>query len=92
MLNVGLVNHAVKQNTEGDAAFKKALDIAREIIPNGPFAVKMAKDAISKGQDLDLESALKYEEACYAKIIPTKDRIEGLKAFSEKRTPKYTGQ
>lgn len=82
----------MKQNDAGDAAYLKALEIAREIIPNGPFAVKMAKEVINRGIEVDLQSALKFEEACYAKIIPTKDRIEGLKAFNEKRTPRYTGE
>lgn len=82
----------MKQNEAGEAAYLKALEVAREIIPNGPFAVKMAKEAINKGVDVDLQTALKFEEACYAQIIPTKDRIEGLKAFNEKRTPRYTGE
>jgi len=36
-------------------------------------------------------TALSIEEACYAQVIPTKDRLEGLKAFKEKRKPVYTG-
>lgn len=34
---------------------------------------------------------LAIEEACYAQLIPTKDRLEGLSAFKEKRKPKYHG-
>lgn len=34
---------------------------------------------------------LAIEEACYAQLIPTKDRLEGLTAFKEKRKPKYHG-
>ena len=39
-----------------------------------------------------MQSGLKLEELCYAKLIPTKDRIEGLNSFKEKRTPKYIGE
>lgn len=41
---------------------------------------------------MDLASALQFEEACYAKTIPTEDRLEGLRAFAEKRKPVYTGK
>ena len=46
---IGLVNHSVPQNEAGDAASCKALEIAREIIPQGPVALRMAKIAINKG-------------------------------------------
>ncbi|GCB61545.1 hypothetical protein scyTo_0011329 [Scyliorhinus torazame] len=41
---------------------------------------------------VDLKTGLAIEEACYAQVIPTKDRIEGLNAFKEKRLPRYTGE
>lgn len=68
---MGIVNHVVEQNDEGNASFKKGLDIAEEILPNGPVAVKMAKMAINKGLEIDLNSGLSVEEACYAQLIPT---------------------
>ncbi|KRT80120.1 hypothetical protein AMK59_6382, partial [Oryctes borbonicus] len=88
---MGIVNHAVDQNATNDAAYLKSLDIAREIIPNGPVGVKMAKAAINRGLEVDLATGLSFEEACYAQVIPTKDRLEGLAAFREKRSPKYIG-
>ena len=89
---IGLVNHVVDQNKEGNAAFNKAVEIAQEIAVNGPVAVRMAKLAINYGSEVDLTTALAFEETCYAQIIPTKDRLEGLKAFREKRPPKYIGE
>lgn len=47
---------------------------------------------MSRGQDVDLHSGLAVEEALYAQLLPTKDRMEGLKAFAEKRSPVYTGE
>ena len=47
--------------------------------------------AISKGAEVDLNSALAFEQQCYAQVIPTKDRLEGLLAFKEKRKPVYKG-
>lgn len=89
---LGIVNHAVKQNNTGDAAFKRALDLAEEILPNGPVGVRMAKLAVDKGIQVDLNTGYSIEEVCYAQLIPTKDRLEGLKAFAEKRKPVYKGE
>ena len=80
------------QNDQGDAAYVKALQLAAEILPNGPVGVKMAKVAINKGMDVDLGTAMAIEESCYAQVIPTKDRLEGLAAFKEKRKPNYKGE
>ncbi|KAK7489632.1 hypothetical protein BaRGS_00019027 [Batillaria attramentaria] len=89
--DMGVVNHAVEQNAEGTAAYQRALELAEEILPQGPIALRMAKLAINQGSEVDIASGMKYEEAYYAQIIPTKDRIEGLQAFKEKRRPKYKG-
>ena len=89
---IGLVNDAVDQNSNGDGAFQRAVQIAQEIIPNGPIGVQMAKAAISKGIEVSLDSGLAFEGACYAQVVPTQDRLEGLKAFAEKRKPQYKGE
>lgn len=77
---------------EAGKALESALELAREILPNGPIAMRAAKEAIDRGLDLDRDGGLGIEEACYAKVIPTEDRLEGLAAFKEKRRPMYRGQ
>eukprot|EP00887_Chlorella_sp_A99_P008206 scaffold12.g8206.t1 len=62
------------------------------VLQGGPIALRMAKAAIGLGSDVDLATGLRIEEACYAQVIPTKDRLEGLQAFSEKRQPRFTGE
>ncbi|XP_075885338.1 methylglutaconyl-CoA hydratase, mitochondrial [Nelusetta ayraudi] len=89
---LGLVSHSVEQNKSGDAAYLRALELAREINPQGPIAVRMAKLAINQGMEVDLATGLAIEEACYAQVIPTKDRLEGLAAFKEKRRPNFKGE
>lgn len=90
-LRYGAVNRISEQNDEGTSAYNTSLQIAREILPNGPFAVKMAKKAINHGQQVDINNGCAIEEFCYNQLIPTKDRMEGLIAFVEKRKPNYTG-
>ncbi|XP_037393813.1 enoyl-CoA hydratase domain-containing protein 2, mitochondrial isoform X2 [Pygocentrus nattereri] len=91
-LELGLVNRAVPQNESGDAAHREALNLAREILPQAPVAVRMAKAAINRGIEVDIASGMAIEGMCYARVIPTRDRQEGMAAFIEKRTPRYTGE
>ncbi|KAG9306850.1 hypothetical protein G9A89_005751 [Geosiphon pyriformis] len=87
-LDARIVNYAMNEGS----SFPKALELAREILPCGPFAVRLAKLAIDRGSQIDLESGLDFEQSCYAQVIPTEDRIEALKAFKEKRRPIYKGR
>ncbi|XP_057873339.2 probable enoyl-CoA hydratase 2, mitochondrial isoform X2 [Cryptomeria japonica] len=86
-LAMGLVDHCV---TAGDA-YSKALEIARDINQKGPLAIKMAKVAIDRGSEVDTCSGMFIEETCYAEVLNSKDRLEGLAAFAEKRKPNYSG-
>ncbi|KAM6034709.1 methylglutaconyl-CoA hydratase, mitochondrial isoform 4-T5 [Chlamydotis macqueenii] len=90
--SIGLISHVVEQNEAGDAAYRRALALAKEFLPQGPVAMRVAKLAINQGMEVDLVTGLAIEEACYAQTIPTKDRIEGLLAFKEKRPPRYKGE
>ncbi|KAM3848824.1 methylglutaconyl-CoA hydratase, mitochondrial isoform 2-T2 [Vipera latastei] len=90
--SIGLISHVVEQNEAGDAAYRRALALATEFLPQGPIAMRVAKLAINQGMEVDLLTGLAIEEACYAQTIPTKDRIEGLLAFKEKRPPRYKGE
>ncbi|XP_042057009.1 probable enoyl-CoA hydratase 2, mitochondrial isoform X2 [Salvia splendens] len=85
-LSMGLVNHCV---LAGEAHLK-ALETARLINQKGPVAIRMAKRAIDGGMEVD--SGLVLEEECYEQIMHTKDRLEGLAAFAEKRKPNYIGR
>uniref|UniRef100_A0A9I9D6U3 Uncharacterized protein n=1 Tax=Cucumis melo TaxID=3656 RepID=A0A9I9D6U3_CUCME len=84
-LSIGLVNYCVPAGE----AYAKALEIAQEINQKGPLAIKMAKKAIDEGLEGDLESAMEVEDECYKELLDTKDRLEGLAAFAEKRKPRF---
>ncbi|XP_042018964.1 probable enoyl-CoA hydratase 2, mitochondrial [Salvia splendens] len=87
-LSMGLVNYCVPAGE----AHLKALEIARLINQKGPVAIRTAKRAIDGGMEVDMESGLVLEEECYEQIMHTKDRLEGLAAFAEKRKPNYIGR
>src|SRR5262245_57797643 len=84
----GLVNHVVPAGQ----ARVKALEIARTVAANGPVAVRQSKKAIMAGLDRDLESAINLAIEAYNVTIETEDRLEGVRAFNEKRKPEFRGR
>eukprot|EP01017_Pseudomicrothorax_dubius_P011277 TRINITY_DN1418_c0_g3_i2.p1 TRINITY_DN1418_c0_g3~~TRINITY_DN1418_c0_g3_i2.p1 ORF type:complete len:189 (+),score=50.67 TRINITY_DN1418_c0_g3_i2:355-921(+) len=88
-LNLGLVNY-VEEDYE--KCYQRALTIAKDIINKGPIAIEMAKASLNYSIEVDLNDGLQFEKMAYARIIRTEDRIEGLKAFNEKRSPQYKGK
>jgi methylglutaconyl-CoA hydratase len=85
-LSLGLVNAC------HDDPFAAALEWARTIRAGGPKALVAAKRAIDGGMSLELHDALDLERECYESVLKSEDRIEGLRAFAEKRNPAYKGR
>lgn len=85
---VGMLEYVVPQSEVRE----KALELAAAMVKNGPLALVQAKLAINKGLEVDLATGLKIEELAYDALIPTEDRLEGLRAFAEKRAPQYKGK
>ena len=86
-LACGLVNEI----TPAGQARAKAEALAAEIAAQGPIAVRYAKEAIRQGLDMPLEQALRYETDLTVILQTTGDRAEGVRAFLEKRKPKFDG-
>lgn len=84
-LDYGIVQEVVEDNKLMEYTRELALKIGR----NGPIAIKMAKRAITVGMNMDLISAINYEAEAYTTCFGSEDRIEGLKAFLEKRSPNF---
>ncbi|PVU89017.1 hypothetical protein BB561_005602 [Smittium simulii] len=102
-LQLGILNNAVYEksdscasNFDGLAAtlsgYDLAVQLAEKISTKGPIAIQMAKQAINLGSQTNLMDGLNIEQLCYNRVIGTEDRIEGLKAFKEKRAPIFKGK
>ncbi|MFK4006280.1 MULTISPECIES: enoyl-CoA hydratase [Bacillus] len=87
-IQIGLIEHI----SVADSLMNDAISLAKQIIKNGPLALKEAKQAIQSSLDHDLHTGLKKEYEAYLRLIDTEDRTEGLQAFQEKRTPQYRGR
>jgi enoyl-CoA hydratase/carnithine racemase len=83
-VKLGLVNRR--------GGLPEAHALAEAVVENAPIAVGAAKHAIDEGLSLDLDAALALEQKKYELTIRTEDRLEGLKAFAEKRKPVFTGR
>ena len=84
----GLVNHLVGPGQ----ARPTAIQIATTIAKNGPIAVRQAKKAIAYGAETDLDTAMILAIEAYNATIVTEDRLEGVRAFNEKRKPEFKGK
>jgi methylglutaconyl-CoA hydratase len=74
------------------AADARALALARSIAGAAPLALRAAKAAVVGGAGLDMAGALALEAASYATLLGTRDRLEGLAAFAQKRAPVWRGE
>ncbi|MDH4265794.1 MAG: enoyl-CoA hydratase-related protein [Deltaproteobacteria bacterium] len=71
---------------------KAVRDLAGEICANAPIAVREAKRAIDLGMNADLNTGIEIEIQAYNVNLVTEDRQEGIRAFNEKRPPRWQGR
>jgi enoyl-CoA hydratase/carnithine racemase len=87
-LRWGLVNRIC----EPAELLPEAIATASAIAANAPLAIRQAKHAIHHGLQLDLKSGLLFEIEAYNRLVPTEDRREGVRAYNEKRKPRFIGR
>jgi len=89
-LSYGLVDHVTDV---GETAFDRALALATEMSSSAPLALVAAKEAITRGLEENyLRGALVHERRCYESLLGTRDRVEALEAFSQRRKPEFIGE
>lgn len=87
-LRIGLVNHVVPEKD----LIERAESIARKIVSNAPLAVRFALEAMNRSGEAKLEDGLNMEKDLFALLCSTADVREGVRAFREKRKPKFIGK
>jgi len=84
----GLVN----QVCEPAELLPAARATAARIAANAPISIRQAKKSIALATQVDRHSAYAFELEAYNRMVPTADRVEGVRAFNEKRPPKFEGR
>ncbi len=85
---LGLVNRVV----EGGGWLEAALELARTVANRPPIATRLAKQAVIAAEETALSVGLESERRLYELAMATEDRVEGMRAFLEKRDPEFRGR
>jgi len=88
MAEFGVIDELVPAGT----ARQRALALAAQIAANSPVGLRSAKRAMRLGLDVDLAAGLEIEDACWRATAFSGDRAEGVRAFVEKRAPRWPGR
>lgn len=87
-LRLGLISRIVP----AESLVAEAQGLARKIAANAPLSVRAIKRLVADGRTLPLEQAVRLERFVWGLLRDTDDRIEGRRAFQEKRPPNYVGR
>jgi enoyl-CoA hydratase len=88
-LEIGIANRVFKTKAELIEGAKKSISMMME---KSPYAIKIAKKVMNRGNDLTLEEGLQIEREKFGAIFSSFDMKEGTKAFVEKRKPAFQGK
>jgi len=77
--------------TAHDQLETRTMEIANRIADKSPVAVRLAKQAVKASTRMGLDAGLRYEQSLFALVFATHDKEEGVRAFLEKRPPRWTG-
>ena len=88
-LTLGIVSRVAEP---GQSALDCAVALAEPLVNGAPIALAAALEAIDAATELPLDAGLSVERRAYERTLGSKDRLEALAAFKEKRAPKFTGE
>ncbi len=86
--DAGLVTKVVSK----EQCLVEAMKLANDMAKKPPVALKLAKEAVLKADEMSLTEGLEFERKLFYSLFATNDQKEGMKAFQEKRKPRFEGR
>lgn len=68
------------------------IDVCKEVAALAPLSVAQIKSSVRVSEQTDPATGYAFEIAAYNRLVPTRDRHEGVAAFNEKRVPEFKGE
>ncbi len=85
---IGLINRVIPQ----EELLEECTSLAEMIAAKAPVAVRLCKEAVNNGMEMDLARGCGYEADLFGLCFASRDQKEGMKAFLEKRAPQFVGK
>ncbi len=85
---IGLVNRVVPL----ERLLPECLAVAEKISQKSPVAIRLCKEAVATGLEMDIARACRYESDLFGVCFASDDQKEGMQAFLDKRAPHFTGR
>jgi len=85
---IGLVSKVLP----ADQLVQEAVKLGEKISSHSPLIVQLCKEAVNTAYETTLQEGLKFEKRTFHATFSTKDRLEGMSAFVEKRAPAFKGE
>jgi len=82
----------VEQVVAPEQLLATAMEIALEIASKSPIAIKLAKQAVNTIEEMSVRDGYRFEQDLTAELGRYEDSREAMRAFVEKRAPKFTGR
>ena len=83
---------AVTRNETVPVVIRDVEELVAKLVCAGPIAVACIKECFARSRDVDIEAAVIFENEAATKCFVSADQQEGLKAFLEKRNPRWSGR
>ncbi|MGD6778106.1 enoyl-CoA hydratase/isomerase family protein [Sutcliffiella horikoshii] len=87
-LHYGVINRVIPK----ELLMEETMRFAHKIAKQPPLSLRLIKESVHKAVDYSVYEGMQYERKNFYLLFASKDQKEGMRAFKEKRKPKFEGE